>query len=316
MKQLTIIFTLTVATFFLSCNKQTADNGRTINPIIGDISFVSKFGQQSTATTDEDLRIKTHLEYVENLLRQKDVSNLTAEQKEKRIHLLDLLRDYWTAGIFPRNYDYADKRVPCFIDKDGIICAVGYLVEQTAGRQTAEQINNNHKYEKVLAMNDRTVDSWVATSGLTKEECAMIQPAYGQPPSYNYNYISPQYGITSSLLGGVNLSLNTINAIQISKGANSKTVPIISLLTGVGSIVYGAVHFKKEIFYGMDPTTNESQKTLSMVNIGLGTTTMILSIWNLSANRPQKNKSVAWNIYSFPTADRQLGLGLYLTKKL
>ena len=183
MRKLTIILTVTVATLFLSCNKQTADNGQTINPLIGDISFVSKFGQQPTATTDEDLRIKTHLEYVEKLLRQKDVSNLTTELQEKRKHLLDLLHDYWTAGIFPRNYDYEDKRVPCFIDKDGRICAVGYLVEQTAGRQTAEQINDNHKYDKLLVMNDRMVDSWLETSGLTKEECAMIQPSYGPPPS-------------------------------------------------------------------------------------------------------------------------------------
>ncbi len=316
MKKLTTILTLTVVIFILSCNKKTADNGQTVNPLLGDISFVSKFGQQPTATTDEDLRIKTHLEYVENLLRQKDVSNLTAVQKEKRNHLLDLLHNYWTAGIFPRNYDYEDKRVPCFIDKDGRICAVGYLVEQTTGRQTAEQINNNHKYDKLLAMNDRLVDNWVTTSGLKSEECAMIQPTYGPPPSYNYNYISPQYGIASSLLGGVNISLNTINAIQIGKGTDNKTVPIIGLLTGAGSIVYGAVNFPKEGWYGMYATTNESQKALSMVNIGLGTTTMILSIWSLSANRPKKNKSVAYNIFSFPKTNNQIGLGLCLTKKL
>ncbi len=316
MNKLTIILSLTVATIFLSCNKQTTDNGQKINPLLGDISFIVKFGQQPTATTDEDLRIKTHLEYVENILRQKDISNLKLAEQEKRKHLLDLLHDYWTAGIFPRNYDHTGKRVPCFIDKDGKICAVGYLVEQTAGRKSAEKINDNHKYDKLLAMNDRTVDSWISTSGLTKEECAMIQPTYGPPPSYNYNYISPQYGIVSSILGGVNLSLNTINAIQISKGTDNKIVPVISLLTGAGSIIYGAYNFPKEDWTGMYANTNESQKTLSMVNIGLGTTTMILSIWNLSANRQKKNKSVAWNIYSFPTTDRQMGLGLCLTKKL
>ncbi len=136
------------------------------------------------------------------------------------------------------------------------------------------------------------------------------------PPSYNDNYISPQYGITSSLLGGVNISLNTINAIQISKGTDNKTVPIISLLTGAGSIVYGAVNFPKESEYVMYATTNESQKTLPMVNIGLGTTTMNLSIWNLSANRPKKNKSVSYNILSFPTTSNQIGIGLCWTMKL
>jgi hypothetical protein len=316
MKQITFILPLIAATLFLSCNRQITDNGLSINPLLGDISFVDKFGHQPTATTDEDLRIKTHLEYVEILLRQKEVSNLTPEEQEKRKNILDLLHVYWTTGIFPRNYDHIDKRVPYFIDKDGKICAVGYLVEQTADRQSAEKINDIHKYDKLLAMNDHTLESWIRTSGLTKEECAMIQPTYGPPPTYNYNYFSPQYGIASSVLGGVNLSLNTINAIQISKGTHNKTIPVISLLTGTGSIIYGAYNFPKEDWSGMYAKTNESQKTLSMVNIGLGTTTMILSVWNLSANRQKKDRSVAWNFYSFPTTERQMGLGFYLTKKL
>lgn len=315
MKQITFILSFALATLFFSCNKKTTDNDQVINSLLGDISFVSKFGYKPTAATDEDLRIKTHFEYVENLLRQKDITNLTPELQKKRKHILELLHDYWTAGVFPRNYEYADKRVPCFIDKDGRICGVGYLVEQTVGRQAAEEINNGYKYDKILAMNDKTVDSWIAASGLTKEECAMIQPNYGPPPTYNYNYITPQYGISSSVLGGVNLSLNTINAIQISKGADNRAVPIISLFTGAGSIIYGALNFPKEDWSGMYLTTNESQKTLSMVNIGLGTTTMILGIWNLATHKPKKDKAIAWNIYSFPAHNNQTGLALALTKK-
>ena len=155
------------------------NNGQTINPLIGDVSFVTKFGYQPDATTNEDLRIQTHLAYVENLLRQKDVSNLTPELQQKRSHVLDLLHQYWSAGKFPRNYDYKDVRKSCFIDKDKTICAVGYLVEKTAGRNVAEAINSNHKYDFIYEMNDALVDSWIANSGLTKDECAMIQPDYG-----------------------------------------------------------------------------------------------------------------------------------------
>lgn len=236
MKTLNIFLAFIIAVIVMSCNRQTADNGKAVNPLLGDISFVSKFGHEPTATTDEDLRIKTHLEYVEKLLRLRDVSSLTPQLKLRRNHLLDFLHDYWTAGIFPRNYDYPDKRVPCFIDKNGRICAVGYLIEQTVGRQTAEQINEKHKYEKLMAINDRTVDSWVATSGLTKEECAMIQPTYGEPIDYNNNHISTNYAITSSVLGATNISLSTINIIQISNGTDNKTAAIIGLLTGAGGL--------------------------------------------------------------------------------
>jgi len=204
MKNSTIIFILAIATLILSYNKSSVDKTQLVNPILGDISYESKFGNEPDATTDNNL-IKTHLEYVENLLRNIDISNLSNELQIKRRHLLNLLHDYWTNGVFPKNYDYAAQRIPCFIDKDGNICAVGYLVEQTTSRQAADEINSKHKYDELLAMNDETVDNWVLTSGLTKEECAMIQPTYGPTPVYTYNHITPAYGISSSIIGGLNL---------------------------------------------------------------------------------------------------------------
>ncbi len=288
---------------------------QSINPLLGDISFINKFGHNPDATTDDNLRIKTHLEFVENLLRKKNISNLPASEKIKRNHLLDLLHQYWTAGIFPRNYEYATERKPCFIDKDARICAVGYLVEQTAGRQVAEQINSKHKYEKINEMNDAAVAEWIANSGLTKEECAMIQPMYGAPPSYNYNYISPLYGISSSVLSGINISFNTINGIQISRGTTNATVPEIGLITGAGQLALGIFNLPKEDKGGMYLYTNESQKVLSMLNIGLGTTTLILSTWNSIANTKPKNKTTAWNIYNFQSRDNKIGLAFSLTRR-
>jgi len=315
MKKAIIILSIVIMTS-LSFKNQTSINDQTINPLLGDISFINKFGQKPTVTTNEDLRIKTHLEYVENMLRQKDVSNLTVKQKKNRKYLLDLLHEYWTAGIFPRNYDYVNKRVPCFIDKDGRICAVGYLIEQTAGRQVAEKINDEHKYDKLLKMNDPIVYSWVATSGLTKEECAMIQPAYGTPPNYNNNYISQEYGIASAILGGANLSLCTINAIQISEGTDNKTIPIVGLCTGAGSVVLGLINMPENGSQGLYNTTNESQQILSIINIGVGITTMILSSWNLIDNMKAEDKTVTWNIFSYPIQGNQMGVGLSLTKRL
>lgn len=316
MKNLIIIFTFTTAILFFGRNKSSVDTSQMVNPLLGDISYESKFGHKPDATTDNNLRIKTHLEYVENLLRNKDVSNLSADLQMKRNHLLDLLHAYWTNGIFPKNYDYRDQRKPCFIDKDGTICAVGYLVEQTTSRQVADDINSKHKYDELLAMNNSTVDNWVLTSGLSREECAMIQPTYGPVPYYTYNHISPTNGITSSIIGGLNLSLNTVNGIQIGKGTTKKTVPIIGLITGIGQIALGFAMFPNEqtTWDGRD-YTNESLKTLSMVNIGLGTTTMILSAWNLITNHKPKDKLTTWNIYSFPTQNNNTGMAFSLTRK-
>ncbi len=316
MKFKIIILTLALVTIFSAYKRSTIDKSQMVNPIIGDISFESKFGHKPDATTDETLRIKTHLEYVENVLRQKDISQLSFELQIKRERSLDILHAYWTKGIFPKNVDYTDQRKPCFIDKFGAICAVGYLVEKTAGRGVANEINERNKYAELLAMNDEAVNKWVLTSGLTLEECAMIQPTYGPPPVLTDNKIESSYGILTAGLGGLNLSLNTINGIQIGKGASNNTVPIIGLISGVGQIALGAAKFPKERqgVYGTI-AMNESHKTLSMVNIGLGTTTMILSAWNLITNRKQKEKRTSWNIYGFPTPNNT-AIAFSVTRKL
>lgn len=316
MKKLSLYAALFIAITQLSCETKTANQSQSVNPIIGDISFVQKFGYEPDATTNENLRIQTHFAYVEKLLRQKDLSHLTPELQQQRTHLLQLLHQYSAAGIFPRNYDYKDCRKPCFIDKDNRICAVGYLIEQTAGRPIAEQINGKHQYDELLAMNDQTVNNWIEKSGLTKEECAMIQPAYGPPPTYSYNHISPAYGISSSVLSGMNLSANTINVIQIAKGSNNKAIGIIGLITGTGQTVLGITNFPKttDNFYGN--TTNESQKTLSMINIGLGTSTMIVSAWNLITDKKPRDKKVTWNINSFQTPNNNTGVAFSIRSKL
>lgn len=316
MKKATFFLSLFVVMLHFSCNIQTTDKEQTVNPILNDISYVHKFGHQPNSSTDEDLRIRTHLEYVENLLRKRNVSKLSPELNQKRKYLLDLLHDYRIAGIFPRNYDYKENRAPCFIDKDSRICAVGYLIEKTAGRQIAEDINMKHQYDKILSMNDKTVDGWIETSGLSKEECAMIQPAYGGPtPTYSNNYITPEYGISSSVLGGLNLSLNTLNSIQLSKGTNNKTIAIVGLITGAGQTILGASNFPKTTNGLYGNATNESRKILSMVNIGLGTTTMILSSLNLITNRKSKDKKMTCDLNSFQTPDNSIGIAFTLKRK-
>jgi hypothetical protein len=310
MKQRSIILIFAVAVIICRCNETQTLQEPPVNPLLGDISFVNKFGKKPSKETNENLRIKTHLQYVEHLLRRKDVSTLDKNLQEKRLHLLDQLHTYWTNGIFPKNYEFKGSRVPCFIDKQGRICAVGYLIEETAGRELAETINRRHRYHKILSMDDGRVNQWIANSGLTKEECAMIQPTYGWTPEPTIK-TSPAYEIGSSLLGGMNIAFNAVNILQIRNGASSPAVGVFSLWTGGASIFLGAWHI-----HGRADLKNQSQKTISMINIGLGSSAVILGIINLSSNRPRKNKSLAWNIYSLPGSRKKPGIGFSLTKSL
>lgn len=315
MKRIKLIIIPVAILVVFAFNTKEQNANQSVNPVLGDVSFMAKYGIEPNETVDNQLRIVTHLEYVEKLLREKDDSHLSFELKSNRAHLLDLLHDYWTAGIFPKNYDYKDQRKPCFIDKDGNICAVGYLVEQTAGREAAESINSKFKYENLLAMNDQSLENWVASSGLTKEECAMIQPTYGFPEDSN-DFITPQYGISSSLLSGVNFSVSAVNGINLNNSQGSKFIPKLGFVTGTSQLVLGIASYGNQDVEGFgEVNSNRSHNLVSMLNIGLGSSTLFLSVYRLISNRPVKEKSTSWNLYNFQAAENQAGIGLRFTKR-
>lgn len=147
-----------------------------VNLVTGDASWQARF-RTSPEGAPEAARLRVHLEYVEALLRAADTSQLDARQRESRAHMLDLLREYHRAGVFPKNHTVPGRR-PHFIDEAGRICAVGYLVEQTAGRAVAEAINRDFEWAFIHEIHGETFDAWVAASGLSKLELAMIQPSY------------------------------------------------------------------------------------------------------------------------------------------
>lgn len=240
MKTSIIIFSSLMLSMLFACSQKENQLNQSVNAVIGDISYLKTFGEVPSINIEESLRIKTHLMYVENLLRGRDVSSLSKEKQMKRLEMLNLLNTYWNAGEFPRNYDFQNQRVPCFIDRDGNICAVGYLIEHSSGREVAEEINVKFKYSPLHKMEDEAIEYWIESSGLTKKECAMIQPWYGYNPNNNIRY---PYGLSSSLLIGLNLSLNVVNGIHINKERNDRFIPILGCLSGSAQMILGMIYY-------------------------------------------------------------------------
>jgi hypothetical protein len=154
-----------------------------VNAVLGDDSYVARFGRPPGPDVDPQLRLRVHLEYVERLLRAADTSALAPDLQRARAHNLELLHAYHRRGVFPANHTVPGRR-PHFIDEAGRICAVGYLIEQTAGRALAEAINARHEWSYLPDIHGAEVEQWIASSGLSVRELAMIQPSYGweQPP--------------------------------------------------------------------------------------------------------------------------------------
>jgi hypothetical protein len=160
---------------FFAC-KETPN--ATLNPIIGNAGIEHFYATQSFSTLDEKQRVTAHLTYVYNLLSERTLPMPKSETRSKRLTLLEHLKEYISRGHFPINSKY-DERRPCFIDENGTYCAVGYLIQQTAGAQLAEKINALFQYDYLMNMKLPELTSWVKASGFTLEELATIQPTYG-----------------------------------------------------------------------------------------------------------------------------------------
>lgn len=311
------LFVLAALLMLGGCQPRTTKSsaGTAVNPIVGDAGYIQRYGHAPSADATEEERVGSHLEYAEALLRQKDVSGMDAALRQRRSRLLDLLHEYRLAGLFPRNYDHPKTRRPCFIDREGRICAVGYLVEQTAGRAAAESINSRHQYDDLLAMKDPEVNRWLAANGLNEEEAAIIQPNYA--PSYSStNYISKADAVASGLLIGTNTALSAVNLATAAQRRPHTALPVAGVFTGIGQIVYGAILIgNDQVANGKWSAYNEGQKVLSLVNISVGAATVVTSFCNMAA-RPARDRRNSYGLFSAPLPGGQAAVGLSFVRRL
>jgi len=148
------------------------------NHHLGDDSFVARFGRLPDERDSEAVRMHSHLAYVRGWLASRPAT--APALAARRAALLGYLDDYIAGGATPVNRA-RPWRSPVFIDGDGTICAVGYLIERSAGRALAERVAAAHRYDVLEDMRLPELTAWVAGSGFTLDELASIQPGYQGP---------------------------------------------------------------------------------------------------------------------------------------
>jgi hypothetical protein len=292
-----------------------------INPILGNESYEATFGTDVPPDISEKERIQIHLAYVEQLLLQKDVSHLSPELRQKRKEAIKLLNTYWRNGEFPSNFDYPDQRKPCFRDKNDQICAVGYLVQQTGNEDLVQVIESTQNYATIYEMTNPDLATWVAQSGLTLEECAMIQPAYSPPANSGPDFIPTGYAISSSAISGIGLSTSLISASNLkTPQKNGWIIPSIGITSGVSQITLGAVNYNRQQYY--DPWSwtsypSKRNQNLSMFNIAFGTFTTAFNTYALIQQiRGKKTRSdLSWNVFGYQSPNRDVSIGFHLVKR-
>ncbi len=149
-----------------------------MNAVIGDQSFVTAFGRLPDERDDNILRIQTHLRHVIQRLKQHIPASVSPADYPRRQFMVALLENYANAGRFPQQFEYAGRR-PLFEDAQGNVCAVGYLVQQTAGQELVNEIREDWGYDYLPEIEHPILLAWAEQSGLTQRELAMIQPTYG-----------------------------------------------------------------------------------------------------------------------------------------
>ncbi|MCW5808030.1 MAG: hypothetical protein KIT31_37105 [Deltaproteobacteria bacterium] len=145
----------------------------------GDGGFVASQGR-APRPGEEKLRMREHFLAVRARLAAAKATRPDLEAKRRKI--LAHLDAYIAKGTTPDN-SKLPWRTPVFIDEHDTICAVGYLIEQTAGRPLADKIASTHRYSYIedIAKDLPEVRAWVAESGFTLEELGQIQPGYPGP---------------------------------------------------------------------------------------------------------------------------------------
>ena len=206
-------------------------NGNTANAVM------------TTHLLSERARLRAHFDSVDQELRGRDVTSLTAAQRAARRELIHWLREYRDRGEFPLN-DIASYQTPIFRDSRGVLCAMAYLINRSGRSDIVARVasTRNTAYIRELA-DDRDLLAWLDSTGLSVAEAARIQPVYDHDPfgpivsPSERHRLSTGYAVASALISSSALSTGVLNL-----SSPDRAKGILGLVTGMGAMTTGLIN--------------------------------------------------------------------------
>jgi|GEM_PF-3719473 len=166
-----------------------------------DLDTPEAFFYQECRFTEYNHLIQTHLSRVIKRLEKTYPAWLPAENRKKRLALLDTLRDYCDRGIFPEN-SYHSTVTPYFIDIHNVACAVGHLIRQSGHSDLAAYISAHYNYDYIENMPLPEISEWAYEYGFDTEELKWIQPGYPPYVSVYAHQVQPaECGEENGMIG-------------------------------------------------------------------------------------------------------------------
>jgi hypothetical protein len=99
----------------------------------------------------------------------------TAELASSRAQMIAWLTEYYERGIYPTDAD--GKPMSVFKDAQGVRCPMAELIFRSGHGDLVDAVVAQNNKLRLADVKDGPVYDWMATSGLTIEEIAMVQGA-------------------------------------------------------------------------------------------------------------------------------------------
>jgi hypothetical protein len=93
----------------------------------------------------------------------------------QRERMIRRLHAYWTAGDFVQNPDPGGGPGHFILDARGKPCPLASIIERSGRGDLVEEAARKNNNVKVVDLRDGPILEWILQSGLTQEECVLIQ---------------------------------------------------------------------------------------------------------------------------------------------
>lgn len=102
-------------------------------------------------------------------------ARLRAKLGEQRERMIGRLHEYWTRGEFVQNPDPKGGPGNFILDNRGKPCPLASIIIESGRRDLVEEAARTNNNVKIVDLRDGPVIDWILSSGLTQEECILIQ---------------------------------------------------------------------------------------------------------------------------------------------
>ena len=227
----------------------------------------SRIGLSSRAA--EVTRLQHHFDSVDVELKSRNVSGLSRVQLARRAQLVGWLREYRDAATFPTNDRYTNP-TPFFRDKDGVLCAMAYLIDRSGRSDIVNKVaaTRNNAYIGELA-DDPALIAWLDAWGLSVAEAARIQPSYdgdGVVFPIDDNHVDDDDAIAAIGLNSVSLATVALNVVKPSYLSG-----FLGIVAGTASVITGANWLDE----------NRGTKRVGTVTVAVGAASLGAGIYGL-----------------------------------